>query len=348
MALRVADLDTPAVTIDLDIMEENIRRMQAMMNRFGIGFRPHIKTHKIPEIALLQIQAGAVGVTCQKIGEAEVMSAAGVKDILISYNIMGAPKLERLVRLAKRANLTCAVDSEYTARGIAAAAAAAGVEIKLVIELDTGKRVGVQNAGAAVALGQAIQRLDGVRLVGVMAYPTPPETAPFIAAVVESFKAQGLPLEMVSGGGTVAAFAANAVPGVTEHRAGTYVYNDVSCVKRGVATWEQCAQRVVCTVVSRPTPDRAILDGGSKTFTNDAGAPFGHILEYPEAVTYQQSEEHGHVDLSACTRKPEIGERVTVIPNHACGCTNLHNEVYGVRNGVVEVIWPVAARGTIR
>lgn len=346
--LRIEDLDTPAVTVDLDILEGNIRRQQELMNRFGLGNRPHIKTHKIPEIAQMQIAAGAVGVTCQKLGEAEVMSAAGVKDILISYNIIGPQKLERLTRLVRRANLTCAVDSEYTAKGIAEAAHAAGVEVKLAIELDTGKRVGVQNAAAAVALGKTIQRLNGVRLVGVMAYPTPPEAAPFIASVVEAFKASDLPLELVSGGGTVAAHTANQVPGLTEHRAGTYVYHDVTCVRHGVATWEQCAQRVICTVVSRPNDERAILDGGSKTFTNDGGAPYGYIVEYPDAKTNLQSEEHGHVDLTACKQRPAIGERVTVIPNHACGCTNLHNEVYGVRKGVVEVIWPVAARGTIR
>lgn len=348
MALRIEELDTPAVTIDLDILQSNINRMQAMMDRFGIGCRPHIKTHKIPEIAQMQIAAGAVGITCQKLGEAEVMSAAGVKEILISYNIIGAQKLERLTRLIRRANVICAVDSEYSARGIAEAARRDGVEVKLAIELDTGKRVGVQNAQDAVELGKLIQRLDGVRLVGVMGYPTPPASAPFVSAVVSAFKTNGLPLEIVSGGGTTAAFTANEVPGLTEHRAGTYVYNDTSCVKRAVATWDDCAQRVICTVVSRPTADRAILDGGSKTFTNDGGAPFGHILEYPEARVYGQSEEHGHMDVSACAKKPEIGERVTVIPNHACGTTNLHDQVYGVRRGMVEVVWPVAARGTIR
>lgn len=344
----IADLDTPAVIIDLDRLEANIERMQRLISGFGLQFRPHIKTHKIPEIAHMQMQAGAIGITCQTIGEAEVMSNAGIKNILISYNIIGASKLERLVRLARRCDLTVAVDSEYTARGIATAAAAAGVEIKLVIELDTGDRVGVQSAAAAAALGHTIQRLDGVRLVGVMAFPTPPSTAPFIASVIETFKREGLPLDIVSGGGSIPAMTADQVPGLTEHRAGTYVYGDRYCVENGLNTWDECAQRIICTVVSRPTENRGILDGGSKTFTNDGGAPFGYIVEYPEANFYLQSEEHGHVDFSACARKPEIGERVTVIPNHACGCTNLHNQVYGVRNGVVEVVWDVAARGLVR
>lgn len=346
--LSVAELDTPAVTIDLDRLEANIRRMQERMNRFGLGFRPHIKTHKIPAIAQMQVAAGAIGITCQKVGEAEVMADAGLTNILIAYNIMGAAKLERLTRLARRADVTVAVDSAYTAEGIAKAARTAGIEIRLVIELDTGDRAGVQSAQAAVELGRQIQRLDGVRLAGVMAFPTPPEKAPFIAEVTGAFRLHGLPLEIVSGGGSIPALTADQVPGLTEHRAGTYVYGDRYCVRHGLNTWDECAQRVICTVVSRPTADRAIIDGGSKTFTNDGGAPFGYVMEYPEANFYLQSEEHGHIDLSACPHKPEVGERVTVIPNHACGCTNLHDSVQGVRNGVVEVIWPVAARGRIR
>lgn len=348
MPIHMKELDTPAVTIDLDRLEANIQRMQERMDRFGIGFRPHVKTHKIPEIAQMQMAAGAVGITCQKVGEAEVMANAGLKQILLSYNVIGPAKLERLTRLAKRADLTAAVDSEYTATGIARAARAAGVEIKLVVELDMMERVGVQSPEAAVELGARIQALEGVRLVGVMAFPTPPEKAPFIAAVIEGFRRRGLPLEMVSGGGSIPAMTADQVPGLTEHRAGTYVYGDRYCVRHGLNAWDQCAQRVVCTVVSRPTPNRAIIDGGSKTFTNDGGAPFGYIVEYPEANFYLQSEEHGHIDLSACARKPEIGEVVTIIPNHACGCTNLHDQVYGVRNGLVEVVWDVAARGQIR
>lgn len=349
MVLRVGDLDTPAVTVDLDLLAANIERMQTLIHGYGLAFRPHVKTHKIPEIAQMQMRAGAVGITCQKVGEAEVMSAAGVKEILITYNIIGEQKLERLGRLARRANVSLAIDSHYTADGIARTGRTYGVEIPLLIELDSGlKRTGVGSVEAAVELGQQIQRLDGVRLEGLMAFPTPVEQAPFLGAVMEGFRRHGLPLKTVSGGGTVPALTANQIPGLTEHRAGTYVYGDRYCVKNGVQTWEQCAQRVICTVVSRPTPDRAIIDGGSKTFTNDGGAPFGYIVEYPEAETYYQSEEHGQIDFSKCARKPEIGERVTVIANHCCACTNLHNQVYGVRNGVVEVVWDVAARGLVR
>jgi D-serine deaminase-like pyridoxal phosphate-dependent protein len=348
MPTYVADLDTPAVIVDLDRLEANIERMQALMNRFGLGFRPHVKAHKIPEIAQMQMRAGAIGITCQKIGEAEVMANAGLKNILLSYNIVGASKLDRLTRLAKRSDLIAAVDSEYTVAGIAQAACAANVEVKLVIELDTGDRAGVQSAAAAVALGQRIQAYEGVRLVGLMAFPTPPEKAPFIAEVVSSFRQRGLPLEIVSGGGSVPALTAGQVPGLTEHRAGAYVYGDRYCVRNRLNTWEDCAQRVVCTVVSRPTANRAIIDAGSKTTTNDGGAPFGYLMEYPEADFYLQSEEHGHIDLSRCTRKPEIGEQITFVPNHTCACTNLHDQVFGVRNGVVEVVWDVAARGKIR
>jgi D-serine deaminase-like pyridoxal phosphate-dependent protein len=354
--MKATDLDTPVVTIDLDAMEDTIRRTQAYYDEHGIAFRPHIKTHKIPAIAHKQMEAGAVGITCQKLGEAEVFIASGLKDILIPYNVMGEQKLERLCRLAKQARMAVCVDSEYTARGISAAADREGVEIDLEIECDTGgHRAGVQSPQAAAGLARTIARLPGVRFKGWMTYPTTNETVAFFEHASKLIAADGLQAEIRSGGGTPRMWQAHeALPTVNEYRAGTYVYFDRNCVGAGAATWDQCAMRVHMTVVSRPTKDRAILDGGSKTLTNDpvgAGQTgFGRIVEYPDAVIQQQSEEHGHVDLSACPpdRRPEIGERVTVIPNHACATTNMHDEVVGVRDGKVEVIWPVLARGKIR
>jgi D-serine deaminase-like pyridoxal phosphate-dependent protein len=354
--MLVSELDTPVVTIDLDVMEETIRRYQAYCDQHGVLNRPHIKTHKIPAIAHKQVEAGAVGITCQKLGEAEVFVAAGLKDVLIPYNIIGAQKLERLCNLAKQARMSVCVDSEYTVRGISEVAQREGVEINLEVECDTGMhRAGVQSPQEAAALARLIARLPGVRFQGWMTYPTTKETVPFFEEASRLIAGEGLSAEIRSGGGTGGMWRAHeALPTVNEHRAGTYIYFDRNCVGAGAATWEQCAQRVIMTVVSRPTKDRCILDGGSKTLSNDgvhkSMTGYGRIVEYPDALIAQQSEEHGHVDLSGCPadKRPEIGERVSVIANHACQTTNLHDEVVGVRKGKVEVVWPVLARGKIR
>jgi D-serine deaminase-like pyridoxal phosphate-dependent protein len=356
--VNATDLDTPAVVVDLDAMDASIHRYQAYCNEHGILNRPHIKTHKVPAIAHLQVEAGAAGITCQKVSEAEVFVQAGLKDVLIPYNIVGAQKLERLCRLAKQATVTVCVDSEYTARGIAGAAHGEGVEVGLAVECDTGMhRAGVQTPEEAAQLARLIARLEGVRFRGWMTFPTSELTVPFMEEASRLIGTGGLRAEVCSGGGTAGMWRAHeALPTVNEYRAGTYVYFDRSCVVAGAATWDQCAMRVHMTVVSRPTKDRAILDGGSKTMSSDPVSPvgslegFGRIVEYPEAVIRSQSEEHGHVDLSRCStaNRPEIGERVTVIPNHACTTVNMHDEVVGARNGKVEVIWPVQARGAIR
>jgi D-serine deaminase-like pyridoxal phosphate-dependent protein len=354
--MNATDLDTPAVTIDLDVMEDNLQRAQAYYDRHGIAFRPHIKTHKIPAIAHKQVAAGAVGITCQKLDEAEVFAQAGLTDILIPYNILGAQKLEHLCNLAKRATMIVCVDSEQTVRGISTAAHRAGVEIGIEVECDTGMhRAGVQSPEEAAGLARLVARLPGVRFRGWMTFPTTKETSAFFEAASRLIAADGLAAEVGSGGGTPTMWRAHEdLPTVNEYRAGTYVFNDRNCVGPGAATWDQCALRVHMTVVSHPTKDRCILDGGSKTLSSDGVGygmtGFGRIVEYPDAVIAQQSEEHGHVDLSACPpdKRPEIGERVTVIPNHVCTTTNMHDEVYGVRQGKVEVVWPVLARGKVR
>ncbi|MBI4277456.1 MAG: D-TA family PLP-dependent enzyme [Armatimonadetes bacterium] len=352
--MKVEDLDTPVVTIDLDIMEANIARLQAYCDAHGLTNRPHIKTHKIPAIAHKQVAAGAAGICCQKVGEAEVMAAGGLRDILITFPLLGAPKLERLMRLTHQAKVRVVADSPECIRGISQAAAAEGATVPIFVECDTGfKRTGVQTPEEALDLARLILDLSGVAFAGLMTYPTLPSTGPWLHAAKELFAKKGIPVEAITSGGTPGAFQTHEVPEITELRAGTYLYNDRNCMARKAATVEQCAMRIIATVASRPHPDRAILDAGSKTLSNDpvepaAGKGFGLILEYPEAVIEKQSEEHGHVDLSACARKPKVGERVTIIPNHTCQVTNLHDEVVGVRKGRVEVVWPVLARGKIR
>lgn len=351
---RVEDLETPVVTVDLDIMQANIRKMQAYCNAHGLRFRPHVKTHKIPAIGHLQLEAGAQGITCQKLGEAEVFAEAGFDDIFIPYNLLGAAKLARLTALARRCTVSVAVDSAPVAEGISEAASTAGVTVPLVIECDTGAgRTGVQTPAEAVALAQRIEGLPAVRFEGLMTFPTNLErTPPFLAEALEGLAASGLHAAVVSGGGTPQTWRVHEIPQITEHRAGTYVYNDANTVAAGTASLDECAMRVLMTVVSRPTAERAILDGGSKTLSADRllrrEDSYGTILEYPDATIYAYSEEHANVGLSRCTRKPAIGERVTVIPNHCCVVSNLHDEIVAVRGGEVEHTWRVQARGLVR
>ncbi|GIK42273.1 MAG: alanine racemase [Chloroflexota bacterium] len=344
-------LDTPVAIVELDKLEANIAGFQRYLDEHGIANRPHIKTHKIPEIAHMQLKAGAVGITCQKIGEAEVMAQAGIPDIFLPYNIIGESKLERLMRLARRVKLSVTADSEFTLRGLSGAAQREGLELETLVEFDSGLgRCGVQSPQEAAELARIIARSPGLRFGGLMTYPSNEKTDPFVVETKALLQKDGLEVARVSGGSTPGMWQAHTHPEVTEHRAGMYIYGDRYTLKNGAMSQDDCSLKVICTVVSRPTADRGILDGGSKTFSSDLLGleGYGLILEYPDAVYYGQSEEHGHVDFSRCARKPEIGERVTLIPNHCCVVSNLFNQVVGVRGDKVEVIWPVAARGALQ
>jgi D-serine deaminase-like pyridoxal phosphate-dependent protein len=348
------DLDTPAVTVRLDIMEANIRRVQALLDRHGIANRPHIKTHKIPALGKLQMQAGAVGITCQKLGEVEVFTDAGVADdVLLTFNIVGAAKAERLLTLAPRLRrLAVVLDNEVVARSLSDAGARHRREVPFLIECDTGfGRNGVQTPEAALDLVRAAAKLPRLRFEGLMTFPNrEPDTRLFLERALELFQRAGIPVPVVSGGGTPALGTLGSFPMLTEHRAGTYIYNDVMVVASGTATWDDCAMRVRATVVSRPTGTRAVIDAGTKVLTSDLYTVkgYGHVLEYPQATIPSLSEEHGIVDLSGCPERPAVGEVVSVVPNHCCVVSNMVDEVYGVRGDRVEAVWPVAARGTVR
>jgi D-serine deaminase-like pyridoxal phosphate-dependent protein len=209
----------------------------------------------------------------------------------------------------------------------------------------------VQSPEAALDLARAAMKLPRLRFEGLMTFPNrDPETKLFLARALELFAGAGIPVPVVSGGGTPALFNAQALPMLTEHRAGTYIYNDVMTVASGAATWADCAMQVRATIVSRPTETRAVIDAGTKVLTSDQYhvKGYGHLMEYPEAVVTGLSEEHGIVDLSGCRERPKVGDVVNVVPNHCCVVSNMVDEVYGVRGGKVEVTWPVAARGTVR
>jgi D-serine deaminase-like pyridoxal phosphate-dependent protein len=349
--MHIQDLETPVVVVDLDKLEANIAKLQTYLSSHGIANRPHIKTHKIPEIAHMQIRAGAVGITCQKLGEAEVMANAGRADIFLPYNIVGEKKLARLAELMQRATMSVTADSEYTARGLSDAARAAGKTLPVLVEFDSGAhRCGVQSPQEAAALAKFIADQPGLTFGGLMCYPNTAQLDPFVRETRALLESQGLSIARVSGGGTACMWQAHTQRELTEQRAGMYIYGDRNTVSNGAMTLDECSFFVLATVVSRPTSDRGILDCGSKTLSSDTLGQTGHglIVEYPDAVIAGMSEEHGHVDLSACGKKPTIGERVTVLPNHCCPVSNLFDRVVGHRNGTVELTWRVAARGMVQ
>ena len=359
-------LETPAVTIDLRIMEDNIRRVQQHLSKHGVANRPHIKTHKIPALGKLQMQAGAIGITCQKLGEVEVFTDAGVtEDVLLTFNILGSQKTDRLMALSKRLKrLAVVLDNETVARGLSEAAVRHGGDVPFLVECDTGMgRNGVQTPQAALDLARAAMKLPHMHFEGIMTFPlrapgasltNPKMSAPgslaFFKEALKLFKQAGIPVPVVSGGGTPATFTVQDYPMLTEHRAGTYIFCDVMTVAAKAATWDDCAMRVRATVVSRPTAERAVFDCGTKVLTSDqyTVTGYGHVMEYPDAVIPHLSEEHGVIDLSKCKKKPEIGEVIHVVPNHCCVVSNMVDELYGVRDGKVETTWRVAARGTVR
>jgi D-serine deaminase-like pyridoxal phosphate-dependent protein len=352
--MRVEDLETPVPVIDLDRVENNLAKMQAYCDKHRLRLRPHIKTHKMPALAHQQVERGAIGITCQKLGEAEVMVDAGLDDILISYPLIGSAKALRLAELARRAKMSVAVDSTLALETAAEAARVAGVPIGVLVEFDSGnKRTGVVSVDQALELARRTEATPGLSFDGLMTYPSTAATADFVAEARRRFAETGIAISVVSGGGTPNAWQAHEIAGLTEVRVGTYIYHDRATVGAGAATLDDCALHLHATVVSRPTEERAVLDAGTKSLTSDTvassvGPGFGLILGYPDAVIERLNEEHGVVDLSRCREKPALGERVRILPNHVCVVSNLHDEVVISRDGRVVDTWRVAARGKTR
>ncbi len=347
-----ATLDTPAVVVDLDVAERNIANLQAACERKRVGNRPHIKTHKSAEMARAQLEAGAIGVTCQKLGEAQVMADAGARDILISYNVVGAAKHSRLRALAARVKLTVCCDNRVAADGYAQALAGQSQPLSVLVECDTGRhRCGVTSPQAAVDLARYVFSLPQLRLQGLLLYPPDGDLAPTIAFLDEvraGCERHGLSLDTICSGGTPNWHQIGAL-GETEYRAGTYVYNDRQMVRMKAAALDDCALLVYTTVVSHPEAGRVMLDAGSKTLSSDLSGfqDFGLLVDYPEARIYKLAEEHGFVDVSRCARTPQIGEVVRVLPNHVCPVSNLVDSVLSVRGGTAVGYLPIVARGKV-
>jgi D-serine deaminase-like pyridoxal phosphate-dependent protein len=344
---------TPAVVIDLDIVERNIARLQSLCDATGIANRPHVKTHKSPVLAAMQIVGGAKGITCQKLGEAEVMADGGLDDILISYNILGEEKTGRLGALARRIKLTVCADNPVVVDGLPHAAGIAGRPLDVLVECDTGrKRAGVETPGEAVALAKAIAAQPGLSFAGLLIYPLEtaiPEARAFLDSALAGLRDAGLEARVISSGGTPNLPHLSQIAGVTEHRSGTSIFNDRMMMAAGIASLEDCALSVYATVVSRAAPERGILDAGSKTLTSDSGGldGFGLILEHPQARIARFAEEHGFLDLSACNDRPAVGDVVRVIPNHVCVVVNMVDRLITVRGDEITGELPVAARGRL-
>jgi D-serine deaminase-like pyridoxal phosphate-dependent protein len=355
LAAKIArEYGTPCAVIDMDKVERNIARIQAACDAAGVANRPHIKTHKNPMLAKMQVAAGAKGITCQKLGEAEVMADAGLNDILISYNLLGEQKMARLGALQKKANITVAADNPVVIAGLPQAAETSGRPLSVVVECDTGrKRAGVETPTEAVALARQIAASKGLKFAGFMLYPTETgwtEAQKFFDEALRGVREHGLDAAIVSTGGSPNLKNLGNLKGATEHRFGTYIYNDRMQVAAGVATWDDCALNIYSTVVSRAAPERGILDAGSKTLTTDAGGldGFGLILEHPEAKIARFAEEHGFLDLSRSNTRPNVGDVVRIVPNHVCVVVNMMDEVVMVRGEEILGTLLVAARGRLR
>ena len=357
LAVKIArEYGTPCAVIDMDKVERNIVRIQKACEAAGVANRPHIKTHKSPMIAKLQVAAGAKGITCQKLGEAEIMATeGGIDDILISYNLIGEEKMARLAELQGKVHMTVAADNPTVVAGLPKAAEISGKPLSVVVECDTGrKRAGVETPTEAIALAREIASSPGLKFAGFMLYPTETgwaEAQKFFDEALAGVREHGLDAKLVSTGGTPNMKNVGKLKGATEHRPGTYIYNDRMQVAAGVATWDDCALNIYSTVVSRAAPDRGILDAGSKTLTSDPGGGldgFGLILEHPEAKIARFAEEHGFLDLTRSNTRPKVGDVVRIVPNHVCVVVNMMDEVVMVRGDEIIGVLPVAARGKLR
>lgn len=346
-------LETPVPVVDLDVAERNIRRWQERCDKLGIANRPHIKTHKLTGLARFQIDVGAKGICVQKLGEAEVMAEAGITDLLLTFNVVGAPKIERLAALARRTGISVVADNAAVVAGVGQAGRSAGREIMVLVECETGAdRNGVQSPAAAAELARLIDRTEGVRYGGLMTYPAPGTRsagAAFLSEARDLIANSGLETAVITTGGSPEMWSDEGLEIATEYRAGTNVYFDRSLIAFGCCTLDDCALKVRTTVVSVPTPDRAILDAGSKALTSDLiGQPdYGCVPGLNDARLYKLNEEHGYLDISGVTSKPKVGDVLEVLPNHVCPVSNLFDRIALSRGGRLLGLTRVDARGLV-
>ena len=357
--MTIHDLDTPALVVDLDIMERNLSLMAEYAAAHRLRLRPHTKTHKIPALGARQMALGAAGLTVAKSTEAEVMVNSGTPDLLIAYPVLGPQKLERIRAVAKRTQVTISVDSVDVAQKLSDA----GLEVGVMAETDVGLgRVGVLPGKELVDLAKAISRMPAIQFRGIAFYPGHIKSTDeaglaalrklgeMLTSIRADLTQAGIEAQIFSGGSTPTMWNSHLVAEMNEIRPGTYIFNDRNTVFSGACKVEDCAASLLCTVVSNSVKDQFIIDGGSKTFSSDLAKQPGHgwVVEHSDALLAKMNEEHGYVSLPDAKSKTKIGDRVHVIPNHICVAVNLHEKVYGVRGETVEEIWAVEGRGKLQ
>jgi D-serine deaminase-like pyridoxal phosphate-dependent protein len=354
----LADVETPVAVIDLDRLEANLADLQSYADEHHIALWPHAKTHKSPEIGGRQLALGAAGLTVAKSGEAQVFQEAGVARILLHYPPFGEAKWERLADIAAAGvELTVAVDSVAPAEGLGRVLHQCGLAAEVLIELDVGMhRTGQPTVEGAVAVAEQLARLPGLEVAGISCYPghcrrDDPDMLEklrtvdeLLRAAASAFDHAGLRRDRISGGSTPTRHLTHTTC-VNELRAGTYALLD-----RNEANDERCALWIEATVVSDCLRDQVVVDGGSKTFTSDPFPEGGHgsVIGAPGASFVRMNEEHGYIDVSSLDERPTVGEHLQIIPNHACGCINLHDGAFAVRDGVVDHVIRIAGRGLVR
>jgi D-serine deaminase-like pyridoxal phosphate-dependent protein len=354
-------VETPALLLDLDVMEKNISRMADIARRGGVNLRPHIKTHKSLPIAHRQLVRGALGVTVATLAEAELMAQGGIQDILLAYPPVGSLKLARLLDLAAWIHLTVVVDSMDVARPLAAACKDRGMTLDVYVKVDTGLGRTGRSPEGAVELARELKQLEPLHLVGIMSHcgfsygrqgseelaEVAREDGQLMVQTKESLEKIGISIREVSVGSTPTCWTGELVPGVTEIRPGTYVFNDGNNVLLGIVGEEDCAASVLTTVISRPNPRRVVIDAGSKSVAKELsslGPGYGIVKNLPGAVLERVYEEHGVIELPADSPQPAVGDLLEIIPNHICPVVNLFSEYILVRQGKVVGCWPIGAR----
>jgi D-serine deaminase-like pyridoxal phosphate-dependent protein len=355
------DLDTPALCLDIDALQANIREAVQLCRDYHVAWRPHAKCHKSPDIARLILEAGAIGLTCAKLGEAEVFAAAGVSDLLIANILVGRQKIARLVELRRIADPIICLDHIDQAEPISLAMQAAGLTVRAMLEMDIGlERVGLLPGQDALRLAQRIAELPGLQLVGVMGYEghlqmvdDPVDKRRRVQAALgqlvetkEQLLRAGLPCPIVSCGGTGTFELAVAEPGVTEVQAGGAIFMDAYYRHRCAVERFQFALTILTTVVSRPASDRAIIDAGRKTMNMEIHRPL--VVGRSDIQVRRLSAEHGWLKLEPSAQNLQIGERLELIPGYGDLTTLLHDRFFACRGDRVEAIWPITARGRLQ
>jgi D-serine deaminase-like pyridoxal phosphate-dependent protein len=365
-ARRIGDLDTPVALVDVQRLERNLTAMAARAAAAGVAHRPHAKTHKTREVAERQLAHGARGLTVAKVGEAEAMVEAGFDDLFIAYPLVGEAKLARVLALLDRARVRFEVDSREAADDASAFFARHGSRVDVVVSIDGGAgRSGTATVEDAIALGEYVACLPGLRLRGVMNYgnaygTSDPDEQRAIGhregalalEVADGLRERGVESDLVTVGSTPTARHVLEVPGITELRAGVYAFLDLKQVSLGAGTREDCALTILATVVSHARPDRYVLDAGLKAVAGEdyGWGTWGRPLDRPDLAIIRATEEHGIIELPPGAADPRwrIGEKVRIVPNHACGTVNMHDELVAVDGEQVVERWRVIARGRVR